>query len=788
MTLSNGKVHTKSESSSEPPPRAKWDRPVEFVLACLGYAVGLGNVWRFPYLCYRNGGGAFLIPFFLMLIFIGLPIFFLELFVGQYTGIGPLEAFKAVSPFFSGVGYCTLVVITIISIYYMIIVAWTLFYTIVSFAGQLGWESCDSDYNTDFCYSGKYDNVCRENNTGTLDDMRYYRRSCWTVADICIDTGFLPHTSDTCLNGSEPVNWYVNVTRILASEEYYNERVLGRGDATWENWGTIQWHLVGCLALCWLVAFFCVIKGVQSAGKVVYFTALFPYVMLTVLLIRGVTLEGAGDGIMFYLLPKWETLLDARVWGDAASQIFYSFGVACGSLVTLASYNNFYNNCHFDAVFVSFTNFFTSIYAGFAIFSVLGFQAHLMGVSVDVFQLQARGKGKTSRRSRESIKNSAYAPNNGRRELPITRRLLPNEHAKTDNDDKVYCLILSNMSARVECPLRSKPFDLKCENMDMNMILRWSDTNLVEHVAADGPGLAFVAYPEAILQMPVPQLWAILFFFMLFILGLGSQFAGIEAINTAIVDRWPKFRKRYWMVTAFTCTSCFILGLPMCFSGGVYLFTLLDWNTASWAVLLIGVAELGVMEIALSYGPLTSSRAVHNSRRRPRPELRQRGELDVLKKPDLLNLRVYRVNFTWATALSWSYGINRMMKNIAEMNMKLNKVMQWYWKSVWTVIVPLGSVGILIFVLSDWTPPSYEDYVFPPFADALGWLVGLSTVILFPVGIAWAWYHGYRGKELFQPTAAWGPADRSLVTPRSDSIMTVDTVHTGQYDNIGYIM
>lgn len=64
-------------------------------------------------------------------------------------------------------------------------------------------------------------------------------------------------------------------------------------------------------------------------------------------------------------------------------QIFYSFGVACGSLVTLASYNNFYNNCHFDAVIVSFANFFTSIYAGFAIFSVLGFQAQLMGVSVD---------------------------------------------------------------------------------------------------------------------------------------------------------------------------------------------------------------------------------------------------------------------------------------------------------------------------------------------------------------------------------------------------------------------
>lgn len=93
--------------------------------------------------------GAFLIPFFLMLLFIGLPIFYLELYIGQYTGLGPIQAFTSIAPAFTGVGYCTLVVISIISIYYMIIVAWTLFYTIVSIAGNLGWGSCDNEYNTD---------------------------------------------------------------------------------------------------------------------------------------------------------------------------------------------------------------------------------------------------------------------------------------------------------------------------------------------------------------------------------------------------------------------------------------------------------------------------------------------------------------------------------------------------------------------------------------------------------------------------------------------------------------
>ncbi|CAG5041405.1 unnamed protein product [Parnassius apollo] len=252
----------------------------------------------------------------------------------------------------------------------------------------------------------------------------------------------------------------------------------------------------------------------------------------------------------------------------------------------------------------------------------------------------------------------------------------------------------------------------------------------IDDVAEQGPGLAFVAYPEALLQMPIPQFWSILFFLMLFILGLGSQFAGIEAINTAIVDQWPQLRKRYWMITAFTCFTCFILGIPMCFSGGVYLLTLLDWNTASWAILLIGMAE--------------------------------------------------------SIAVAWSYGINRVMKDLASMNMKLNKVLRFYWKAAWTVTVPLSSLAVLIFIFSDWSPPSYEGYVFPLFADLLGWAIGLSTLVLFPVGVGWALYKGYRGKELFTPTETWKPAAKSLVSLGSNANSLPDSNHQ-TFDNVGYM-
>lgn len=78
--------------------------------------------------------------------------------------------------------------------------------------------------------------------------------------------------------------------------------------------GMPSWHLTLCLLVAWAVVLLALIRGVQSLGKVVYFTALFPYVMLTIMLIRGLTLPGSLDGIAFYIRPNFTRLYDARVW------------------------------------------------------------------------------------------------------------------------------------------------------------------------------------------------------------------------------------------------------------------------------------------------------------------------------------------------------------------------------------------------------------------------------------------------------------------------------------------
>ena len=147
--------------------------------------------------------------------------------------------------------------------------------------------------------------------------------------------------------------------------------------------GAPQWPLVLCIGVVYCLLYISLFKGVKSSGKVVWITATMPYVVLTILLVRGLMLEGAVDGITFYLTVDWNKLLTTQVWIDAAIQIFYSVGAGFGVHLAYASYNKFHNNCYRDCLVPSAVNSFTSLFSGFVIFTYLGYMAKSQNKSIE---------------------------------------------------------------------------------------------------------------------------------------------------------------------------------------------------------------------------------------------------------------------------------------------------------------------------------------------------------------------------------------------------------------------
>ncbi|KAG7172289.1 Sodium-dependent neutral amino acid transporter B(0)AT3-like 2 [Homarus americanus] len=416
--------------------RESWDSKLQFLLATIGYAVGLGNVWRFPYLAQKNGGGAFLIPYFVMLTFLGLPLFYLELAVGQRIRKGALGAWHQISPSLGGVGIASAVVSFSVALYYNTVIAWCLYYLFQSFQSPLPWSDCPHA--------------------------------------IGVHEGNDTHLAHECERaGPTQYFWYRDALDIT-------------DDCT--QFGEFNWKIAGCMVIAWLIIYVCIMKGIVASGKVVYVTAVFPYLVLIIFLCRGLTLRGMSDGITHLFTPKWEKLEDPVVWLEAGTQIFFSLGLAFGGLIAFGSYNPVNNNCLRDAVLVSITNCFTSMLAGVIVFSILGFKAH-----------------------------------------------------------ETHDRCLAERNATVAALLEEAPpgVDLADIMARNSTLLPICDLQEELQKSAGGTGLAFIIFTEAINQFPFPPLWAVLFFLMLFTLGADSQFGTLEGVISSLIDLkvLPQLRK-----------------------------------------------------------------------------------------------------------------------------------------------------------------------------------------------------------------------------------------------------
>ncbi|XP_043574873.1 sodium-dependent neutral amino acid transporter SLC6A17-like [Chiloscyllium plagiosum] len=229
--------------------RPVWNNKLQYILAQIGYSVGLGNVWRFPYLCQKNGGGAYLVPYFILLLIIGIPLFFLELAVGQRIRRGSIGVWNYVCPRLGGIGFASCIVCFFVGLYYNVIIGWSIFYFFKSFQSPLPWSECP-----------------------------------------LITNGSVTIVEPECEKSSATTYFWYRDTLNIANN-------INEG-------GGLNWKMTLCLLSAWFLVGLCTIKGIQSSGKVMYFSSLFPYVVLICFLVRSLLLRGSIDGILHMFTPK----------------------------------------------------------------------------------------------------------------------------------------------------------------------------------------------------------------------------------------------------------------------------------------------------------------------------------------------------------------------------------------------------------------------------------------------------------------------------------------------------
>ncbi|KAK2870435.1 hypothetical protein Q8A67_024827 [Cirrhinus molitorella] len=477
--------------------RDGWDSKVEYFLAQVGFSVGLGNVWRFPYLCHQNGGGAFILLYVLLMGLVGVPLFFLELAAGQSIRQGSIGVWRHISPKLVGIGYSSCVVCFFVALYYNVIIGWSIFYMGSSFQYPLPWENCPTEGN------------------GTVKECA----------------------------ASSPTAYF------------WYRKALDITDSIDET-GEFNPIITGCLLAAWAIVCLAMYKGIKSTGKVMYFSSVFPYVVLLCFLIRGVTLDGASEGIKFMFYPRLEIWADVQVWRQAATQVFFALGLGFGSVIAYSSYNPRNNNCHRDAFTVSGVNFMTSVLATLVVFAVLGFRAKTIATEC------------VKRNMRAALEVMSGAD------------------------------LLINASDVDSITLNEYEEWYRIQGQQLNISACSLEDELKQGV--EGTGLAFIAFTEAMTLFPGSPFWSVLFFLMLLNLGLSTMFGTMAGILTPLTDTFKTLRKRKFIFTVCSCAVGFLIGLIFTQRCGNYFVTMFDDYSATLPLIMVVIFQ--TISVAWVYG------------------------------------------------------------------------------------------------------------------------------------------------------------------------------------------
>jgi solute carrier family 6 amino acid transporter-like protein 5/7/9/14 len=296
---------------------------------------------------------------------VGRPMYFFELLLGQFSNSGCVQVWQ-MAPAFRGLGYAMTAASAITSTFYSSIMATIILYAIFSFWKPLPWAACLAE---DLILDGKQrtDVHCEE----ILKDVNI------TLYQMLPDVAASADDRYCGING-DCFEIEMNTTAEIKggngsnAEMFFRFYVLKSYTDIENGIGVPDWKLTLCLLITWVVIFVVVVRGVTGAGKIAWFSAMFPYVILFALFGVSITLPHATDGVYYFFNPNWKKLVEIQVWFQAVQQCFFSLGMGFGPVIVFGSYNGFRHNISRDVWIVSFMDAFTSLLAGSTIFAILG--------------------------------------------------------------------------------------------------------------------------------------------------------------------------------------------------------------------------------------------------------------------------------------------------------------------------------------------------------------------------------------------------------------------------------
>jgi NSS family neurotransmitter:Na+ symporter len=286
--------------------RQQWSSEKVFILAAIGSAAGLGNIWRFPYIAYENGGGAFLIPYLVAFLTAGIPLIILETAIGQRLQQGPVGSWKRINKRTEGLGWCSILVTGTILVYYAVIMTWALVYL-------------------------------------------YYSLS---------------------------LRWAGNAESFFVND--FLQTSSGPGSL-----GGVNVAILAGLLASWAIVYLAVRRGTDVLGRLMKVLVPLPVILILIMIVRGVTLDGAAEGLRYYLTPQFGALLKAEGWIAAYSQVFFSVSVGMGILIAYGSYKPKVSDINRSSLIVGTADAAIAFLAGFAVFSILGYLAQASGAGID---------------------------------------------------------------------------------------------------------------------------------------------------------------------------------------------------------------------------------------------------------------------------------------------------------------------------------------------------------------------------------------------------------------------